>query len=107
MAEHKTDELNELDIEQYTKSNPSDQKPDARVYIIRIDREVQRVSQKELSGEEILQLVQKSAQTHKLFQKLRGREPEEIDANQTVSFVAPGVERFMTIPLDTTEGSRG
>lgn len=101
-------EMEELDIEEFAKAHPADHcKPRARFYIIRIDRERKRVRKAELTGTEILALVDKTPATHKLFQKFRGGHTEAIEPREVVSFVKPGVERFQTIPKDTTEGTCG
>lgn len=97
--------LDELDIEAFAREHPADPKPRARTYVIRIDREIKRVDRPELSGAGILALVNKSAETHKLFQKFRGGQTHVVEPNEVVSFTKPGVERFQTIPNDTTEGS--
>ena len=100
--------IDELDVEQFAKEHPADcGKPHAKVYIIRVDRETFRVPHSELTGKEILRLVGKTPQTHKLFQKFKGGETKEIKPEDIVNFVRPGVERFMTIPCDTTEGAGG
>lgn len=97
--------LAELDIEQFAREHPPHhEKPRARVYIIRIDREKKRVHEPVLTGAQILALVDKTPETHKLFQKFCGGKTEPIEPNEKVSFVRPGVERFQTIPKDTTEG---
>ncbi len=100
------EELDELDIEVFTKENPPEcRKPHARFYIIRVDREKKRVPQDSLTGSEILALVNKIPSSHKLFQKIRGGEVLVVEPNEAISFRKPGVERFQTIPKDTTEGS--
>ncbi len=102
-------ELEELDIEEFAKDHPADRrKPCAHIYVIRIDRERRRVRKASMTGAEILSLVGKTPETHKLFQKFRGGKTEVVEARAVVSFAEPGVERFQTIPKDTTEGaSRG
>lgn len=103
-----TVELEELDIEAFAKEHPADhKKPCARFYIIRIDREKKRVREPELSGTQILALVDKTPETHKLFQKFCGGRTEPIEPHEIASFVKPGIERFQTIPKDTTEGASG
>lgn len=98
--------LEELDIEVFARQHPADRgKPCARFYIIRIDRERRRVEASELTGTEILALVGKTPETHKLFQKFRGGETRVVEPREVVSFVRPGVERFQTIPRDATEGA--
>lgn len=100
--------LEELDIEAFAKEHPADRgKPCARFYIIRVDRERKRIPEAELTGTQILALVDKKPQTHKLFQKFRGGRTEVIEPCDSVSFVCPGIERFQTIPKDTTEGTNG
>ena len=97
----------ELDIESFAKEHPDLEKPTADVYIIRIDRELKRVHEPELPGIRILALVGKTPDTHKLFQKFRDGETKVVDPEEVVSFRRPGVERFQTIPKDTTEGIWG
>lgn len=100
-------ELEELDVEAFAKQHPADHKPCARFYMVRIDRDKKRVSEPELNGIQILALVDKTPETHKLFQKFHGGQPKPIEPGEVVSFVKPGVERFQTIPKDTTEGTCG
>ena len=97
----------ELDIEAFAIEHPTLEKPPAGVYIIRIDRERKEVHEPELPGIEILALVGKTPDTHKLFQKFHGGETKVVEGKEVVSFLKPGVERFQTIPKDTTEGIWG
>ena len=100
--------LDELDVEKFTNKHSANcNKPDAKVYIIRIDRKTIRVSHPDLTGRQILRRVDKTPDTYKLYQKFKGGESNEIAPDEVVSFVRPGVERFMTIPCDTTEGCCG
>lgn len=79
-------ELEELDIEEFTRAHPADSgKPCARFYVIRIDRERKRVGEPELNGTQILALVDKAPDTHKLFQKFRGGQIEVIEPCEIVS----------------------
>ncbi len=98
-------EVEELDIEAFAKENPDGQKPAAQFYIIRIDRETKRIQESSMTGQQILALVNKTPDTHKLFQKYHGGKTDVVEPQQVVSFIAPGVERFQTIPKDTTEGT--
>ena len=97
-------EREELDIEAFAKEHPDLEKPPAGVYIIRIDRERKRVNEPELPGIKILALVDKTPDTHKLFQKFHGGDIKFIEPDEVVSFLKEGIERFQTIPKDTTEG---
>lgn len=103
--QEKNHKIEELNVEAFAKDNPPErEKPQAQFYIIRVDRETKRVPESSLTGEQILALVEKTPETHKIFQKLRGCEPKVIDPMESVCFTDPGVERFQTIPKDTTEG---
>ena len=94
----------ELDVEAFAKEQPDVEKPHAGIYIIRIDRDRKPVTEPELPGVDILALVRKTPETHKLFQKFCGGETDFVPPDKVISFVKPGIERFQTIPKDTTEG---
>ena len=107
-SDPETQLLEELDVEQFAKEHPADcDKPLAKIYVIRVDRKTFRVPKTALTGKEILRLGEKTPETHKLFRKFKGGETKEIAPDEIVSFTCPGVERFMTIPCDTTEGTCG
>lgn len=91
-----------IDLEEWAKAG-KDPKP-AKVYRIRIDKEKKDVTVASMTGRQILALVGKTPETHLLSQKIRGRAPEPIGADQDVRFDTPGVERFQTLALDPTEG---
>lgn len=75
-----------------------------RRYRIRIDRDQFVVQVAYMTGQQLLELAGKRDVTRwKIFQKLRGQ-MVEIGMNETVSFTAPGVEKFKTLPLDQTDG---
>jgi hypothetical protein len=57
-----------------------------------------------MTGQAILALAGKTPQQYLLSQRLRGGVVEPVAPDRVVSFVEPGVERFMTMPKDTTEG---
>lgn len=76
-------------------------------YRIRIDKEQFVVSVDHMTGAEILGLVGKTPNTYRLDMKLHGGATQKIEATQVVYFTAPGIEKFMTLPLDQTEGAYG
>lgn len=77
--------------------------PHGKKYRIRIDKQFYVVHVTELTGRQILELAGKTPEKFLLRQKTRsGVEPVRPD--QIVSFVAPGIERFMTIPNEVQEG---
>jgi hypothetical protein len=77
--------------------------PLGKKYRIRIDKQFYVVSVAELTGRQILELADKTPETFLLRQKTRGG-VEPVKPDQVVSFVAPGIERFMTIPNEVQEG---
>jgi len=82
--------------------------PRARRYRIRIDRQPHVVDRPSLTGRELLELAGKTPHTRfRIDQKLRGGEVRRIPYDEAVSLCAPGVERFMTVPLDQNEGAPG
>lgn len=95
-------QLEEVEIEEYASRD--EKPPRARRYVIRVDKQRVVVNGSSATGAEILALVNKSSQTHKLYQHRHGHQPVEIQPDQRVDFTHPGVERFTTMPKDTTEG---
>ncbi len=95
--------MDEIDIEEYSKSGK--RPPLARRYRIRIDRERFVVTVPHMTGRELLVLAGKQPpERYSLTQKLRGGAVRPIGLNEVADFTEPGVERFMTLPLDQTEG---
>lgn len=92
-----------IDIEAYAKRK--EKPPNGKGYRIRIDKEYKEVHVPEMTGKQILALVCKTPETYLLSQKIHGGQVVPIDANQTVDFRQPGIERFQTLALDPTEGS--
>lgn len=79
--------------------------PRARRYRVRIDRQRYIVDRPSITGRELLELAGKTPHTrYRLDQKMRGGEVKRIDYAEAVAVCKPGVERFMTIPLDQNEG---
>lgn len=104
MSENKNKEIEEyIDLEEYAKAGKNP--PKGKKYLIRVDRANFKVDQESMTGKEILELAGKTpVQRYQLNQKLRGGVVEKVEYNQKVDFTTPGIERFMTIPLDQTEG---
>lgn len=92
-----------VDIEQCARENR--RPPKCSRYRIRIDREHFVVLEPSLTGRELLTLAGKSPpERYKIFQKLRGGQLDPIELEEKADFTRPGVERFVTLPLDQTEG---
>ncbi len=98
---HETDDI--VDLEEYAKSNRKP--PLARRYRIRIDKQHHVVETPSMTGHELLTLAGKTPATNYMIsQKMRGGEARNIGLDERADFTTPGVERFMTLPLDQTEG---
>lgn len=90
-----------VDIEEYFAAGKSI--PKASRFRIRIDKEKYVVDVSEMTGSEILAVAGKDAEKFLLRQKINGA-VIPIKSTDLVSFLKPGVERFMTIPNEVTEG---
>ena len=98
---YETDDV--VDLEQYAREGH--RPPCALRYRIRIDRQYYVVAAPSLTGRELLQLAGKTPpEQYMLSQKLHGGQTKRIALDARVDFTTPGVERFMTLPLDQTEG---
>lgn len=92
-----------ISIEEYAKSGKM--VPKAQKYQIRVDRENYIVEKECMTGKEILQLAGKlPVEKYQLNEKLNKGTVRKIGYDETVCFTEPGIERFMTLPLDSTEG---
>ena len=105
MVAQTQDEGEVIDLEQYAKDgNPVPPHKPGRKYRIRIDKTFKTVESPTLTGSQILGLVDKTAAGYRLDLKLRGGQTKKIEPSDVVDLTSPGVERFMTLPLDQTEG---
>ena len=92
-----------IDLEEYSKSNKNP--PKSKRYKIKIDRDKYVVDVECLTGKEILELAgKKPANEYNLRRKMRGGEVSKINLDEKVDFTLPGIEKFITIPLDQTDG---
>ena len=82
--------------------------PISKQYKIRIDREKLEVEHREVTGRELLGLVGKNPEAHRLHQKLHGGQVVCIGADEIVDLGKPGLERFMTLlcRLNRSDNSR-
>jgi len=100
------DEVVEIEIEAFAqKGNGKERPPKAKKYIIRVDKTKFTVEVASMTGREILTLAGKTPpEQYKLTMKLHGGEGRTIGLDDVVDFREPGVERFMTLKRDQTEG---
>ena len=73
-------------------------------YKIMIDKKEYEAPASHLTGKEILALAGKTPAGYRLDQKLHGGQVKKIGPDETVDLTAPGLEKFMTLPLDQTDG---
>jgi hypothetical protein len=96
-------EVDEEDLEAAAKAGRVPRR--AKRYRLRVDREHFVVANPIITGREILTLAGKvPPERFLLTQKLSGGRAEKIDLDEVVDLRKPGVERFMTLPKDQTEG---
>ena len=95
--------MNVIDIEEYVKEGKK--VPSGQKYKIRIDKERYEVDKQVITGRELLVLAGKTPpERYRLDMKFPGGRTEKIELDQTVDLASHGVERFVTLPLDATEG---
>ena len=98
-------EIEEVDVEEHGRRGGLERLPAAKRYIIRIDKTKYTVAVSHMMGREILGLAEKRPpEQYKLTQKLHGGAARTVGLDEDVDFRAPGVERFITLKLDQTEG---
>jgi hypothetical protein len=91
-----------IDLEQFAKEGKTPETGEK--YKIKIDQKMFIVEVECMLGEEILTLAEKTPITRfQLNAKIKGV-VEKVENKQTICFTTPGLEKFMTIPLDQTEG---
>lgn len=94
-----------IDIEEHSKTGK--QAPSAAKYRIRIDKSRYEVSKQTITGRELLNLAGKQpVERFAVYQKRKGGGTERIALDESVDLRTPGLERFVTLPLDQTEGAR-
>lgn len=95
-----------IDIEAHAKAGTKP--PKGKQYRIRVDKETLIVPGPMITGRAILEKAGKNPpERYRLDQKLRGGATRKIELGDSVDLSEEGVERFMTLPLDQTEGCSG
>jgi hypothetical protein len=98
-------EVEEIEIEVFAQKGSGERVPKAKRYKIRVDKTKYTVEVEKMTGREILTLAGKvPPEQYKLTQKEHGGTAKTIELDEEVDFRAPGVERFITLRLDQTEG---
>jgi hypothetical protein len=97
------EELAELvDIEACARANQD--KPKGKLYRFRVDKEFYETPKHELTGREILAFASKTPEAYILSEKTFGGGVRTIGADEVVELRKKGVERFMTVKREATEG---
>jgi hypothetical protein len=91
-----------IDLEERSKAGKKPAR--AKGYRIRIDKEYKVVDVHEMTGRQILTLVNKTPEGYLLSQKLHGGAVEPVGPDQVVEFHRHHVERFQTLARDAGEG---
>jgi len=103
MNPNKSNESEIVDVESYAREGK--EVPPGHQYMILIDRQKFTVNQECMTGREILTLAGKSpVERFQLNVRIHGGKVEKVGYDQVICFTRPGIEKFMTIPLDQTEG---
>ena len=92
-----------VELEKHAKEHGT-HAPHARQYAFRVDKTRVVVDKPRITGAEILTAVNKTPDAFKLYLHRLGHQPILIEPDQEVNLREPGVERFTTMPKDTTEG---
>jgi hypothetical protein len=95
-------DIEEIDVEECL--GRGDRVPRARRYVIRVDKQRVISHKGHLTGAEILALVNKTPEGYKLYQHKKGHQPTLVRPDEVVDLTEHGIERFTTMPKDTTEG---
>lgn len=75
------------------------------VYKIQIDKAFYELHDPTPTGRELLEKAGKTPpERYAIYEKVKGGPPRRVELNQHVDLRHPGVERFVTLPLDQTEG---
>jgi hypothetical protein len=92
-----------VDVEAHAKTGKP--VPKAARYRIRVDKTVIVVDGPTITGSEILSKAGRvPPERYQLDQKMRDGSVKKIGLNDVVDLTTPGIERFITLPLDQTEG---
>lgn len=79
--------------------------PKPATYKIKVDKLDLETGNPTVTGRELLTLAGKTPpERYQLHQRTKGGRLEEVTLDGTVDLREPGVERFITLPLDQTEG---
>lgn len=77
----------------------------AKTFKIQIDKTMHEWPQPIITGRDLLNLAKKQpVEQFAVYQKVPGAQPQRIQLDDKVDLREPGREKFLTLPLDQTEG---
>lgn len=92
-----------VDLEEFAKAGKKP--PKAKAYKLKIDKVTYTVHQSVITGKELLALANKTVDKFKIYQQMHGGgQPQQIAPDQEVDLTTPGIEKFKTLPVDSTDG---
>jgi hypothetical protein len=93
---------NEIGSDAQPTDSPAEKRP---VYKVQIDKNVYETTDPTPTGRELLKLAGKvPPDQYALYEKAKSGQPRRIGLDERVDLREPGIERFVTLPLDQTEG---
>lgn len=94
-----------FDIEQFAKDGKHIPIDPGAVFKFRIDKITYTTQKRFLSGRELLEIASKiPPENFRIDMIVHGSRPRKIGLTEKVDLAEFGVERFVTMPLDPTEG---
>lgn len=95
---------NYLDLEDYIVNEKAIPKGN-RYFLLKIDRKKYKWGRVSITGRELLELAGKiPVEKFQINQRFRFNRVEQVELDERVDLATCGVERFLTLPLDQTEG---
>ena len=95
-----------IDIEEYGKEGREPPRGRQYRYKIRVDKRSITFNEPTVTGRQILEAADKTPpEKYRLDQKLHGGQTRKIELDDEVDLAEPGVERFMTIPIEQRDGA--
>jgi multiubiquitin len=84
----------------------ANEKPTTTItYRFQVDKDHFDSANPTLTGRDVLLIAGKNPpQQFALYIKHRGGQPKRVQLEETVDLGMPGIEKFLTLPLDQTEG---
>ena len=77
-------------------------------YKVQVDKDIVEIPTSHPTGRELLEFAGKKPAEHfALYLKVKGGQPKRLALDEKIDLTQPGVERFVTLPLDQTEGFEG